>query len=64
MNSESWWKAIVSKLMDLLSHTERELGLASLINQQPWLLNFRVADDHNLINYAISDWKECAVQLY
>ena len=34
MNSESWWKAIVSKLMDLLSHTERELGLASLINQQ------------------------------
>ena len=66
MNSESWWKAIVSKLTDLLSHTERELGLASIINQQremlfaaqiPWLLSFRVADDHNLINYAISDWR-------
>lgn len=62
----SLWSEPPRKLADLLSYTERELVLALPINQQrewllaaqiPWLLSFRVADDHNLINYAISVWR-------
>lgn len=50
----------------LLSYTERKLVSALPINQQrewllaaqiSWLLGFRMADDHNLINYAISVWR-------
>lgn len=62
----SLWFEPPRNLTDLLSYTERELVLALPINQQrewllaaqiPWLLSFRVADDHNLINYAISVWR-------
>lgn len=62
----SLWSEPPRKLADLLSYTERELVSALPINQQrewllaaqiPWLLSFRVADDHNLINYAISVWR-------
>lgn len=62
----SLWSEPPRELADLLSYTERELVLALPINQQrewllaaqiPWLLSFRVADDHNLINYAISLWR-------
>lgn len=50
----------------LLSYTERKLVSALPINQQrewllaaqiSWLLSFRMADEHNLINYAISVWR-------
>lgn len=52
-------------LSQLLSYTEKTLIRALPINRQrewllsaqlPWLLSFRVADENNLLNYAISLW--------
>ena len=55
-----------TNLSELLAYTEKDLVASLPINrarewllaaQLPWLLSFRVAEDNNILNYAISLWK-------
>lgn len=55
-----------TKLSELLAYEEKDLVASLPINRQrewllaaqlPWLLSFRVAEDNNILNYAISVWR-------
>lgn len=55
-----------TKLSDLEAYNEKDLVAALPVNrkrewllavQLPWLLSFRVAEENNILNYAISVWR-------